>query len=140
MTNRKIVRVRDVMQDDDFVMMDGIQTVAEGIATLVRENAHTIFIRRRSDDDEFGIVVLRDVAQKVLGVDKSPDRVNLYEIMTKPALAVHPNMDIRYCSRLFTRFGLSTAPVIDNNEIIGVVTYNEMVLKGLLVGADGGRG
>lgn len=132
MSSRKIVRVRDVMQNDDVILMDGIKTVAEGIVALAEASAHTIFIRRRSDDDEFGIVVLRDIAQKVLAVDKSPDRVNLYEIMTKPVLGVDPRMDIRHCSRLFSRFGLSTAPVIEGGEIIGVVTYNEMVLKGLL--------
>ena len=136
MTNRETVRVRDVMQNH-FVLMDGISTVAEGVAALSREGAHTLFIRRRSDDDEFGIVALADIAQKVLGTDKSPDRVNLYEIMTKPVLGVDPDMDIRYCARLFTRFGLSTAPVLRNDEIVGVVTYNELVLKGLLA-ADRG--
>ena len=131
MSHRQIVRVRDVMKDQ-FVMLDGISTVADGVAAMVRDNAHTIVIRRRSDDDEFGIVVLADIARKVLGADKSPDRVNLYEIMTKPILSVDPDMDIRYCARFFYRFGLSTAPVIHDKEVVGVVTYNEIVLKGLL--------
>ena len=132
MTERNIVRVRDVMQTDDFVMMDGKNTVADAIRALAKANAHTVFIRRRSDDDEFGIVVLRDIARKVVAADKSPDRVNLYEIMTKPVLGVDPGMDIRYCARLFNQFGLATAPVVENDEIVGVVTYNEMVLKTLV--------
>lgn len=131
MTQRSIVRVRDVMEDH-FVMADGINTVTEGVAALSKAGAHTLFIRKRSEDDEFGIVVLRDIAREVLAVDKSPDRINLYEIMTKPVLAIDPNMDIRYCARLFMRFGLSTAPVVEGGEIIGVVTYNEMVLRSLL--------
>lgn len=136
MTKRSIVRVRDIMRDH-FVLMDGVSTVAEGIAALSRQGAHTLFIRRRSGDDEFGIVALADIASKVLGADKSPERVNLYEVMTKPVLHVDPEMDIRYCARLFFRFGLSTAPVIEGDEIIGVVTYNEMVLNGLLAVGDG---
>jgi predicted transcriptional regulator len=131
MSKRSIIRVRDVMEDH-FVMMDGISTAAEGIAALSREGAHTLFIRRRSDHDEFGIVVLADIAKKVIAEDKSPERVNLYEIMTKPVLGIEPEMDIRYCARLFYRFGLATAPVVENKEIIGVVTYNELVLHGLL--------
>ena len=83
-------------------------------------------------DDEPGIVVLADIADQVLARDRAPDRVNLYEIMTKPVIGVDPAMNIRYCARLFSRFGLSTAPVVENRDIVGVVTYREMVLKGLL--------
>ena len=51
--------------------------------------------------------------------------------MSKPALAVAPEMDIRYCARLFENFGISTAPVIRNGEIQGIVTYDQLALKGL---------
>lgn len=131
MSQKRIIRVRNVMKSD-FIVMDGIKTVREGIDALLKEDAHTLLIRRRNDNDEFGIVVLADIAKKVLAVDKAADRVNLYEIMSKPALGVDPDMDIRYCARLFYRFGLSTAPVIENKEVIGVITYNEIVLHGIL--------
>ena len=131
MNDRKLIRVSDVMEQG-FVMMDGMATVAEGVKAMVEKNAHSLFIQRRNDHDEFGIVVLADIANKVLGSNKSADRVNLYEIMTKPVLCIDPEMDIRYCARLFYRFGLSTAPIVKDKEIIGVVTYNEIVLKGLL--------
>jgi predicted transcriptional regulator len=77
-------------------------------------------------------VLLADIAKKVLAKDRAPSRVNLYEIMSKPVLAVDPEMDIRYCARLFDQFGLSTAPVIRDKTIIGVVTYYEIVLQGLV--------
>ncbi len=64
-------------------------------------------------------------------MDRSPDRVNLYEIMTKPVLSVEPKMRIRYCARMFEHFGISTAPVVENGEIKGMVTYDVLVLKGL---------
>jgi len=67
----------------------------------------------------------------VLARDRAPERVNLYEIMSKPMLTVPPEMDVRYCARLFDRFGLSVAPVIKDDEIIGVVSYGELVLHGL---------
>lgn len=131
MNTRKLIRARDVM-NGGFFIMDGMATVQEGIDALLGKNAHTLFVRPRDDDDEHGIVVLADIAKKVLAVDKAPERVNLYEIMSKPALGIDPDMDIRYVARIFNRFGLSTAPVIENKEIIGVVTYNELVLHGLL--------
>jgi len=125
--------VRDVMQET-FVVVDGLATVQEGIDLMVERNVDSLFVKRRADDDEHGIVVLADIAEKVLAVDRAPDRVNLYEIMTKPMVSVDPQMKIRYVARLFANFGLQTAPVIENREIIGVVTYREIVLRGLLAG------
>jgi predicted transcriptional regulator len=40
-------------------------------------------------------------------------------------------MDIRYCARLFHRFGISAAPVIQGGEVKGIVAYDQLVLKGL---------
>ncbi len=51
--------------------------------------------------------------------------------MTKPALTVDPNMNVKYCARLFERFGISRAPVIENGEVIGMVSYNNIVINGM---------
>jgi Mg/Co/Ni transporter MgtE len=51
--------------------------------------------------------------------------------MTKPVISVDPQMDIRYCARLYDRFHLTRAPVVENQEILGIVSYTDMVLKGL---------
>jgi predicted transcriptional regulator len=75
--------------------------------------------------------MLADVAREVIAKDRAPERVNIYEIMSKPVVSVTSSMDIRYCARLFANFGLSRAPVIDHGEVVGVVSYNDMVLKGL---------
>ena len=78
------------------------------------------------------MVLLSDIAKQVLACDRSPERVNIYEIMSKPVISVEPSLNVRYCARLFHRFGLSVAPVIENDQILGIVTYRDLVLKGLL--------
>ncbi len=130
MTDRNVVRVADVMERD-YVVIDGVATVAEALALLREKNAHFLIVAKRHPDDEFGVVMVADIAKQVLARDRSPERTNVYEIMSKPALAVKPDMDIRYCARLFNRFGISAAPVIDGDEIKGVVAYDQLVLKGL---------
>jgi len=130
MSTNTIVRVRDVMQTN-FNMVDGLATVSEALCNAEHLDTKCFIIDKRHEDDEYGIVLFSDIAKQVLAKDRAPERVNIYEIMSKPVISVDPGMDIRYCSRLFENFGLARAPVIDNQEVIGVVGYSDIVLHGL---------
>ena len=130
-----VIRVRDVMKSDIDVV-DGMLTVTEALRKMKYPDTRTLIVDKRHEDDEYGVVMFRDMAKKVLARDHSPNRVNIYEIMSKPVISVHPDMDIRYCTRLFDRFGLSRAPVLENHKIIGLVSYTDIVLNGLMTEMD----
>ena len=129
---RKIVRVSEVMKTEVDII-NGMMTVAEALTSLKYPDTRTMIVDKRHEDDEYGVVMLRDIALKVMAPDKSPNRVNIYEIMSKPVMSVDSKMDIRYCAKLLDRFGLSRAPVIDSGKIVGLVSYSDIVLKGLKV-------
>jgi len=129
MSELKVIRVSEVMKTH-FDMIDGKVTVADALMRMKHVETKTLIVDKRHDDDEFGIVLLADIAKCVLAVDRSPDRVNVYEIMTKPVITVRPDMDIRYCARLFDRLGLSRAPVLEHGKVVGIVSFTDMVLHG----------
>ncbi|MEH6576611.1 MAG: CBS domain-containing protein [Amphritea sp.] len=131
MSDRKVVRVKDVMVQD-YAMVDGLITIKEALDIYKQRKAHVLLINKRNENDEYGILLLSDIAKKVLAQDRAPERVNVYEIMAKPVIGVDPQMDVRYCARLFDSFGLAMAPVLENGEVAGIVGYNEIVLDGLL--------
>lgn len=124
----KTIQVKDAMTNKCYQFADGMLTVAEGIKLAQQHEVKALIINKRNDADEYGLVMLADIAKQVIAKDRSPDRVNLYEIMAKPILSVPSTMDVRYCARLFERFGVHTAPVMDNNNIVGMVDYTDMVL------------
>lgn len=130
-TDRKIIRVRDVMKQD-FDIIDGRVTVMEALNTMRHVETKSLIVDKRNEDDEYGMVLISDIARDVLAKDRSPERVNVYEIMVKPILPVDPDMDIRYCARYFEKFNLSRAPVVENRKVIGIISFTDMVLKGLV--------
>ena len=130
MTHKPIVRVRDVMKPD-YDLVDGMDTVADALRNSTHLESKCFIVNTRHDDDEYGIVLLSDIAKNVLARDRSPERVNIYEIMSKPVISVGPDMDIRYCARLFENFGLRRAPVIEHKKVIGIVGYTDIVLRGV---------
>jgi CBS domain-containing protein len=131
MPDRPLIRVREVMKTQ-FDVVDGMATVAFALETMRHVENKTLIVKKRHPDDEIGMVLISDIARRVLAPDRAPDRVNVYEIMAKPVISVSPDMDIRYCARLFTRFELTRAPVVENGEVIGIVSMTDLVIKGMV--------
>jgi CBS domain-containing protein len=125
-----LIRVRDVMKTD-FATIDGIATVADALKQMKSLKTAVLIVNKRNEDDEYGMLTSGDIARHVLAKDRAPDRVNVYEVMSKPVISVHPDMDIRYCSRLFANYNLVRAPVLENNKVVGMVSPNSLVLDGL---------
>ena len=130
MSEHELVRVRDVMKVD-FDMVDGLATVADALRGMRHIETKALIVRRRNDADEYGIVELEDIATDVLAKNRAPERVNIYEIMNKPLIGIDTEMAIRYCARLFERHHLNRAAVVENREVIGIVSYADIVIKGM---------
>jgi len=129
---RPIVRVSEVMKKE-FDTVDGLDTVEHALKKMKHISTKCLVVNKRHENDEYGILLISDIARKVLAQDKAPDRVNVYEIMAKPVVTIDHTMDVRYCARLFDRFDISRAPVLDNGKVIGIVSMTDLVLKGLSV-------
>ena len=128
--NSGLIRVKDIMKTD-FGTIDGVATVADALIKMKTLKTAVLIVNKRNEDDEYGMLTSGDIARHVLAKDRAPDRVNVYEIMSKPVISVHPDMDIRYCSRLFANYNLVRAPVLENNQVVGMVSPNSLVLDGL---------
>lgn len=130
MSERNWVPVSKVMRTE-VTHVDGRITVLEALRIMKRQRVTSLIVNKRFDNDEFGLLMFADIAKQVIAKDRAPERVNVYEIMTKPVISVRPDMDIRYCARLFSNAGISHAPVIEDQQVVGVVSYYLLVLEGL---------
>ncbi|HUF10883.1 MAG TPA: CBS domain-containing protein [Rhodothermales bacterium] len=116
---------------NNVAFVDGRTDVMEAMRIMKRVGATSLIVQKHNEDDEYGMVLFSDIAKEVIAKDRAPERVNVYEIMAKPVISVRPQMSIRYCARLFERCGISHAPVIDGDEVIGIVSYYLLVLGAL---------
>ena len=128
MNDRRYTRVRELMRPTPG-MIDGLATVQEALDMMRRENVGALVIDRRHEGDEYGIIVLSDIAAKVIAENRSPARTNVYEVMSKPVLTVAGGMDIKYAIKLLSRFGLARALVTESGQLVGLVTLREMVFR-----------
>jgi predicted transcriptional regulator len=116
--------------------VDGKLDVLSALKIMKNVGATCLIVKRRDENDEIGMLLFSDVAKEVIAKDRAPERVNVYEIMAKPVLTVRPDMEIRYCARMFVNFGITHAPVVENDKIVGIVSYYLLVLHGILPDLD----
>ena len=129
-SSNKYIPVRNIMKKE-FGVIDRMATIHDALIMIKDYKTSMLVVKKRNQDDEFGILLVSDIARQVLAKDRSSKRVNVYEIMIKPAVCIDPDMDIRYCSRLFARFNLVRALAVENDEVIGTISPNLLVLDGM---------
>ena len=128
MNARRILRVSDVMRTEVHTV-DGLATVSEAMALMRRHRVSSLVVPRRDDDDEFGLILVSDIARRVIAENRAPERVNVYEVMSKPVLTLPSEMQARYAVRLLVRFAVSRAVVVDNDRNpVGIATLRDLVL------------
>ena len=128
MSTKNYVTVGEVLTTP-VQSIDGLATVQEAIELMRTHGISSLVIDRRYDGDEYGMLVVSDIATKLIAHDRSPDRTNVYEVMSKPVLAVDRDMDIKYAIRLLSRFGVSRAVVTDDGTVSGIITLRDLVLR-----------
>ena len=130
MSTRNWGPVRNCMRKD-VTEIDGSMDVLSALKIMKKAKDTVLIVKRRDEQDEYGMLQFSDVAKKVIARDRALERVSVYEIMAKPCLTVRPDMEIRYCARLFENFGISHAPVVEHDKVVGTVSYYRLVLHGL---------
>ena len=122
------LRVQDLMATT-LHTIDGMATVGEAMAVMKRHGVSSLIVSRRGDDDEVGVVDVVRLATEVVARNRAPERVHVYEVMTKPVVTVSPRMQARYALRLLAELRLTRTVVAnDDREPVGLVTLRDLVL------------
>jgi len=129
MSDKPIIRVGDVMSPE-LHTVDGLATVDEAMRLMKEHHISSLAVARRNADDEFGLLEVGDIAGEVIARNRAPERVNVYEIMSKPVVTLPSDMQARYAVRLLVRFALTRAVVVDHDRNpLGMVTLRDLVLS-----------
>lgn len=136
MSDKPYTPVRDVMSPSPIVI-DGLATVKQAVDLMREHSISSLVVDKRDESDEYGIVSVYEIAEHVVGPNRAPERVNIYEIMSKPVLSVDVDMNIKYAVRLLIRFRLTRTLVLDSGKVVGIVTLRDLVVRSIAAGEEG---
>ena len=108
-------------------------TVKEAASVMSRHNIGSLVVVN-SSKKVVGIVTERDIIEKVNARDKLASRVRIEDIMTSKVITIDANALIDDAVYLMVKHRIKKLPVLDNNELIGIITSTDIVANSSEVG------
>ncbi len=99
-------------------------TVVETAQLMQKHNVGSIPVYDQTG--VVGIVTDRDIVVRNIAHGKNPDSTKVQDVMTSHVTTVTPDMDISEVSKLMSSQKIRRVPVVENNEIIGILALGDI--------------
>jgi CBS domain-containing protein len=120
-TVRKLLEVKG----GDVWRIDPNDTVLNALRLMEEKNIGALMVVEK--EQLVGIISERDYARKVALEGRSTEGTKVREIMTRRIYSVLPETTLQHCMRLMTEKRIRHLPVVDDNQLIGVVSIGDVV-------------
>ena len=100
-------------------------TVFDAIVRMAEKNIGALLVM--SGEGLVGVVSERDYTRKVALKGKSSRDTRVGDIVTTPVISVSPSHTVEQCMRLMTENRVRHLPVLEGNEVIGIVSIGDLV-------------
>jgi CBS domain-containing protein len=120
-------RVGDILGDKgrDVLTIDGSATVLQAIEMMVAANVGSLLVT--GADGIVGIMTERDYLRRVTLQGRDERQTPVSEIMSAPVIYVTPDTEIEECMALMTERRIRHVPVVDGEELVGVISIGDLV-------------
>ena len=123
-----MMKVAEIMTEE-VVTIRSSATVAAAVKLMKTKGLRTLIVARRHDQDAYGIVTETDIVRQVIAFGRDPQKMRVWEIMTKPCIVVNPDLGVEYAARLMIDTGIRCAPVI-KDKLLGIISFTDILDKG----------
>ncbi|MFM2314444.1 MAG: hypothetical protein RLZZ04_3720 [Cyanobacteriota bacterium] len=122
-----MIKAEEIMTAE-VVTIRGSATVAEAVRLMKDKGLRAVIVDRRHDSDPYGMITETDIVYKVAAYGHDPNKMRVYEIMTKPCITVAPELGVEYVARLFANSRLRRAPVV-KDKLLGIISVSDILHK-----------
>ena len=118
--------VKDIMVRG-VVTISPRATVREAMRLMKSKGVKSLAVEKQHPHDAFGIVTYNNILQTIVAEEGDIDLLNVYDIYAKPALTISRELEIKHAARMMVDFDIRRILVTEDNELIGILTMNDIV-------------
>ena len=109
------------------IRISGDATVFEAVKAMVEANVGAILVTGARADQIQGIFTERDYLRRIAVEGRTSRDTPVREVMSSPVIAVDPGTSVEEAMALFTDRRIRHAPVIDGEELAGMISIGDLV-------------
>jgi CBS domain-containing protein len=120
-------QVSDILKgkERELLTIASDASVYDAVKQMVEENVGSLLVT--VDGRIEGIVTERDYLRRVTLEGRTDQDAHVSEIMSSPLVVVTPSTSVDECMAVMTDRRIRHVPVVDNGEIIGLVSIGDLV-------------
>jgi CBS domain-containing protein len=119
--------IRHILQikgNDLWTIVPGA-TVFEALRMMAEKDVGALLVMEH--DQLLGVISERDYSRKIILHGKASKDTLVHEVMTQELYPIHPDQTIQECMELMTIKRARYVPVIEDNQVIGIVSIGDVV-------------
>ncbi|MEM9450590.1 MAG: CBS domain-containing protein [Cyanobacteria bacterium P01_E01_bin.6] len=114
------------------VVIRSSATVENAIWLMRANRVRSLIVETSLDDGCYGILTEKDIVFKVIALGYNPSFTRVSSIMRQPCIQIPYNATVQEAAQIPADSGIHRAPVMDHNELLGIVSVTDILLKGSL--------
>jgi len=143
--------VADIMSRD-VATIAPLAPAREALTTMRRHGVNSLVVDKGSPAGAYGIVTYTSLLKAIVAQEGDIDLLHVYDIVTytsllkaivaqegdidllhvydicaKPALSVHPGLDIRHAAQLMANFNVKRLLVLEGGDLVGIVSMSDII-------------
>jgi len=108
---------------------DNLRTAGQRMA---QHGLRALLVRGDDPADLPGIVTNKDIVNLLGSHDPAVlDQLRVGDVMTRPAICVAPQANVRDCINLMRMSGIRRMPVVDGTEVVGVISTSDIFARAM---------
>jgi isocitrate dehydrogenase len=108
------------------IVVPKTEPVNVAMQKMHQQNRHAVLIAPDEEIPEWSIMTKRDVIKKIINANRSPTRITVGEIATRPITMISEDASLQEASSRMVEAGIRRVVVAKNGEPVGIVSDTDL--------------
>jgi len=121
------IRVANIMTAD-VLEAQSTATLLHAAKTMRKHGVHSLIVPPDHPSRLPGIITIKDIVEVLAHQPMSSlSELLVADAMTQPAITIQHTLCVADCINLMRTCGVRSAPVMDQNKVVGILSFSDVV-------------